>query len=55
MRRHLTLSSIMAGVMGASTFPLVIAAVLASSLITEFGVARWQIGVLATASSVVGA
>lgn len=55
MRRHLTLSSIMAGVMGASTFPLVIAAVLASSLIAEFGVARWQIGVLATASSVVGA
>lgn len=55
MRTHVTLSSIMAGLMGASTFPLVIAAVLASSLIAEFGVARWQIGVLATASSIVGA
>ncbi len=55
MRSHLTLSSIMAGLMGASTFPLVIAAVLASSLIAQFGVARWQIGILATASSIVGA
>lgn len=45
----------MAGLMGASTFPLIIASVLASSLIAEFGVARWQIGGLATASSVVGA
>ncbi len=55
MRTHVTLSSIMAGLMGASTFPLVIAAVLASSLIAQFGVARWQIGILATASSIVGA
>ena len=45
----------MAGLMGASTFALIIASVLAADLIAEFALARWQVGLLATASAVSGA
>ena len=41
--------------MGTATFALVVYAVLAVELIDEFGVARWQIGALVTANSLVGA
>ncbi len=41
--------------MGASTFALAVYSVLAVELIGEFGVARWQIGALVTANSLVGA
>lgn len=41
--------------MGVSTFALTVFAVLASQLITEFGLDRWQVGALVTASSVAGA
>ena len=55
MHRHAKLSALMAAAMGASTFPLLITAVLAADLIAEFEVPRWQIGLLATASSLSGA
>ncbi len=55
MRRHASLSSIMAGLMGASTFALIIASVLAADLIAEFSLDRWQVGLLATASAISGA
>ncbi len=42
-------------IMGVSTFALTIFAVLASQLITEFGLDRWQIGALVTASTLTGA
>lgn len=41
--------------MGASTFALVVFAVLSSDLIAEFGVERWQVGALVTATTVGGA
>ncbi len=41
--------------MGASTFGLVVFAVLAADLIAEFGVERWQIGALVTATTISGA
>lgn len=41
--------------MAAATFALVAFGVLAADLIDEFGVARWQIGALVTASSLAGA
>ncbi len=41
--------------MGAGTFSLVVFAVLASDLIEEFGVQRWQIGALVTATTLIGA
>ena len=41
--------------MGAGTFSLVVFAVLASDLIEEFDVQRWQIGALVTATTLIGA
>ena len=41
--------------MGASTFGLVVFAVLAAELIDEFGVDRWQVGALVTAMTISGA
>ncbi|MGH8873944.1 MAG: MFS transporter [Acidimicrobiia bacterium] len=41
--------------MGVGTFALVVFGVLAGSLIDEFGIARWQLGALVTATSLVGA
>lgn len=47
--------AILAGTMGASTFGLVVFAVLAAELIGEFGVERWQVGALVTATTISGA
>lgn len=47
--------ALLAGTMGASTFGLVVFAVLAAELIDEFGVARWQVGALVTAMTISGA
>lgn len=41
--------------MGAGTFSLVVFAVLASDLIEEFDVQRWQVGALVTATTLIGA
>jgi predicted MFS family arabinose efflux permease len=41
--------------MAGATFALFVFGVLAADLIAEFGVARWQVGALVTASSVAGA
>jgi predicted MFS family arabinose efflux permease len=41
--------------MGASTFGLVVFAVLAVELIDEFGIDRWQVGALVTATTISGA
>ena len=41
--------------MATSTFPLIVASVLAASLIDEFDITRAQVGLLATASALVGA
>ncbi len=41
--------------MGIATFPQVVFSVLAANLILEFGVERWQIGALVTATGVTGA
>lgn len=41
--------------MGAGTFGLVVFAVLAADLIAEFGVQRWQVGALVTATTISGA
>lgn len=47
--------TLLAGTMGASTFGLVVFAVLAAELIDEFGVDRWQVGALVTAMTISGA
>lgn len=47
--------AVLAVIMGVATFALTIFAVLASQLIEEFGIARWQVGALVTASSAAGA
>ena len=47
--------ALLAGTMGASTFGLVVFAVLAAELIAEFGVDRWQVGALVTAMTISGA
>jgi len=49
------LSTVLVGVMLASTIQLLAMGVLAADLIDELGVSRTQIGLLATANSVVGA
>jgi predicted MFS family arabinose efflux permease len=46
---------VLATVMGAGTFSLVVFAVHASNLIEEFGAQRWQIGTLVTATTLIGA
>lgn len=53
--RRFSFPTILALTMGSATFCLVAFGVLAASLITEFGVARWQIGALVTASSATSA
>lgn len=52
---NIAFSTILAGTMGAGTFGLVVFAVLAADLIAEFGVQRWQIGALVTATTISGA
>ena len=47
--------ALLAVTMGASTFGLVVFAVLASELIAEFGIERWQVGALVTATTISGA
>lgn len=47
--------SVLVSTMGAATFALSCYAILASELIEEFGVARWQVGGLVTAMSLGGA
>ena len=47
--------AILAVVMGVATFALTVFGVLTSQLIDEFGIARWQVGALVTASSAAGA
>ena len=47
--------AVLALIMGVSTFALTVFAVLASQLIAEFGLDRWQIGALVTASTLTGA
>ncbi|HKZ19975.1 MAG TPA: MFS transporter [Acidimicrobiia bacterium] len=47
--------AILAVVMGVATFALTVFGVLTSQLINEFGIARWQVGALVTASSAAGA
>ena len=49
------LAALLGAAMGASTFALVIFAVLASEIIAEFQIERWQVGALVTASTVTGA
>lgn len=49
------LGSVTATTMAVSTFPQVVFGVLAAELIGTFGVERWQIGVLVTATGFVGA
>ena len=52
---NIAFSTILAGTMGAGTFGLVVFAVLAAELIGEFGVQRWQVGALVTATTISGA
>ncbi len=49
------LGVITAIVMATSTFPIIVASVLAPQLIDQFGITRAQVGLLATASGMVGA
>ncbi len=49
------LGAVTAATMATATFPLIIASVLAAELIDRFGIARSQIGLLVTATSLVGA
>jgi predicted MFS family arabinose efflux permease len=48
------LGAITAAAMAISTFPIIVASVLAAQLIEEFGITRAQVGLLATASGLVG-
>ena len=50
-----SLSAVTAVTMATSTFPLIVASVLAAALIEEFDISRAQVGLLATASALVGA
>ncbi len=55
VRARFGFGAILAVVMGVATFALTVFGVLTSQLITEFGIARWQVGALVTASSAAGA
>jgi predicted MFS family arabinose efflux permease len=52
---RLSLGSLTAVTMAAATFAQVVFSALSSNLIDEFGVERWQIGALVTATGVTGA
>jgi predicted MFS family arabinose efflux permease len=52
---RLAFPTVLASAMGTSTFALAVYSVLAVELIEEFDVARWQIGALVTANSLIGA
>ena len=52
---RLSFPTVLASAMGTSTVALAVYSVLAVELIDEFDVARWQIGALVTANSLVGA
>lgn len=54
-RRRFAFITVLAVTMAAATFALVVFGVLAADLIEEFGVDRWQIGALVTASALAGA
>lgn len=49
------LSAVSAATMATTTFPIIVASVLAAELLTEFDATRAQIGLLTTASGLVGA
>lgn len=49
------LGAVSAATMATSTFPIIVASVLAAELLSEFDVSRAQIGLLTTASGLVGA
>jgi MFS family permease len=49
------LGAVTAAAMATSTFPVIVASVLAAQLIDEFGISRAQVGFLVTASGLVGA
>lgn len=53
--RRFSFGVVLATTMAVATFALTVFSVLAAQLIEEFGVARWQIGALGTASSLGGA
>jgi predicted MFS family arabinose efflux permease len=55
VRARFGFGAVLALIMGISTFALTIFGVLASQLIAEFEIDRWQIGALVTASSAAGA
>lgn len=55
MMSRLGLGAILASAMASATLALAACSVLARDLIGEFGVARWQIGVLVTVNSLTGA
>jgi predicted MFS family arabinose efflux permease len=50
-----SLAAVTAATMAVATFPQVMFGVLAADLIEDFGVERWQVGVLVTATAVTGA
>jgi len=52
---RITLAAVAAATMAVTTFPQVMFGVLAADLIQDFGVERWQVGVLVTATAVTGA
>ena len=49
------LGAVTAATMATATFPIIVASVLAAELIDRFGIARSQVGLLVTATSLVGA
>lgn len=52
---RITFSAVLASIMGASTFALVVYSVLAGELIAEFDIERWQVGLMVTATTIAGA
>ena len=55
VRARFGFGAVLAVIMGVATFALTVFGVLASQLIDHFGIARWQVGALVTASSAAGA
>ena len=54
-RSRAAFATILAAAMAASTFSLAVLAVLSGELLTEFSMARWQLGLVVTSIAVVGA
>lgn len=55
MKGKFGFGTVLALIMGISTFALTVFGVLTSQLIDQFGISRWQVGALVTASSAAGA